>query len=57
MDKDTKHIMDQVTGTEGYLECTKDKEKAPGKSKVIQLDVGERKRPLQQQWKLQSTDK
>ena len=27
-DKDTKHIQDKITGTEGYLECTKDKEKA-----------------------------
>ena len=27
-DKDTKHIKDQIMGTEGYLEYTKDKEKA-----------------------------
>ena len=35
-DKDTKHINDQSTGTEGYLEYTKEKEKG----KVNQLDVG-----------------
>ena len=36
MDKDTKHIKDRSTGTEGYLEHTKEK----GKRKVNQLDVG-----------------
>ena len=35
-DKDTKHIKDRSTGTEGYLEYTKEKEKG----KVNQLDVG-----------------
>ena len=35
-DKDTKHNKDQSTGTEGYLEYTKEKEKG----KVNQLDVG-----------------
>ena len=35
-DKDTRHIKDQSTGTEGYLEYTKEKEKG----KVNQLDVG-----------------
>ena len=34
-DKDTKHTKDQSTGTEGYLEYTKEKEKG----KVNQLDV------------------
>ena len=34
-DKDTKHIKDQSTGREGYLEYTKEKEKG----KVNQLDV------------------
>ena len=38
-DKDTKHIKDQSTGTEGYLEYTKEKEK----DKVNQLDVGNEK--------------
>ena len=40
-DKDTKRIKDRSTGTEGYLEYTKEKEK----SKVNQLDVGNKKRP------------
>ena len=35
-DKDTKHIKDRNTGTERYLEYTKEKEKG----KVNQLDVG-----------------
>ena len=35
MDKDTKHIKDWSTGTEGYLEYTKENEKG----KVNQLDV------------------
>ena len=35
-DKDTKHIKDRSTGTEGYLEYTKEN----GKGKVNQLDVG-----------------
>ena len=34
-DKDTQHIKDQSTGTEGYIEYTKEK----GKGKVNQLDV------------------
>ena len=38
-DKDTKHIKDQSTGTEGYLEYTKEKEKG----KVNQFDVGNQK--------------
>ena len=38
-DKDTKHIKDRSTGTEGYLEYTKEKEKC----KVNQLDVGNKK--------------
>ena len=38
-DKDTKHIKDWITGTEGYLEYTKEKEKC----KVNQLDVGNNK--------------
>ena len=38
-DKDTKHIKDRSTGTEGYLENTKEKEKC----KVNQLDVGNKK--------------
>ena len=38
-DKDTKHIKDLSTGTEGYLEYTKEKEKC----KVNQLDVGNKK--------------
>ena len=38
-DKDTKHIKDQSTGTEGDLEYTKEKEKG----KVNQLDVGNKK--------------
>ena len=38
-DKDTKHIKDRSTGTEGYLEYTKEKEKC----KVYQLDVGNEK--------------
>ena len=38
-DKDTKHIKDQSTGTEGDFECTKEKEKG----KVNQLDVGNKK--------------
>ena len=36
MDKDTKHIKDRSTGTEGYLEYAKENEKG----KVNQLDVG-----------------
>ena len=39
MDKDTKHIKDQSTGTEGYLEYTKENKKG----KVNQLDVGNKK--------------
>ena len=35
-DKDKKHIKDRSTGTEGYLEYTKEKEKC----KVNQLNVG-----------------
>ena len=38
-DKDTKHIKDRSTGTEGYLEYTKGNEKG----KVNQLDVGNKK--------------
>ena len=38
-DKDTKHINDRITGTEGYLEYTKEKEKC----KINQLDVGNKK--------------
>ena len=38
-DQDRKHIKDQSTGTEGYLEYTKEKKKG----KVNQLDVGYRK--------------
>ena len=38
-DKDTKHIKDRSTGTEGYFECTKENEKG----KVNQLDVGNKK--------------
>ena len=38
-DKDTKHIKDQSTGTEEYLEYTKEKEKGY----VNQLDVGNKK--------------
>ena len=38
-DKDTKHIKDRSTGTEGYVEYTKEKEKC----KVNQLDVGNKK--------------
>ena len=38
-DKDTKHIKDQSTVTEGYLEYTKENEKC----KVNQLDVGNKK--------------
>ena len=38
-DEDTKHIEDQSTGTEGYLEYTKEKEKG----KVNQRDVGNKK--------------
>ena len=38
-DKDTKHIKDQSTGTEGYLELTKGNEKG----KVTQLHVGNKK--------------
>ena len=38
-DKDTKHIKDRSTGTEGYLGYTKEKEKW----KVNQLDVGNKK--------------
>ena len=34
--KDKEHIKDQSTGAEGYLEYTKEKEKA----KLHQLDVG-----------------
>ena len=30
-DKDTKHIKDQSTGTEGYLEYTKEEAKGQGK--------------------------
>ena len=37
-DKDTEHIRDQITGSEGYTEYTKDK-----KGKVNQLDVGNEK--------------
>ena len=37
--KDTKHITDRSTGTEGYLEYTKKNEKG----KVNQLDVGNKK--------------
>ena len=36
-DKDTKHIRDRSTDTEGYLEYTKENEK------VNQLDVGNKK--------------
>ena len=39
MDKDTKHIKDRSTGTEGYFEYTKENEKG----KVNQLDVGNKK--------------
>ena len=35
-DKDTKHIKDRSTGTEGYLEYTKEKENG----KVNQVDEG-----------------
>ena len=35
----TKHIKDRSTGTEGYLEYTKEDEKG----KVNQLDVGDKK--------------
>ena len=38
-DKDTIHIKDQSTGTEGYLEYTKENEKG----KVNQRDVGNKK--------------
>ena len=38
-DKDTKYIKAQSTGTEGYLEYTKEKEKC----KVNQLYVGNKK--------------
>ena len=38
-DKDTKHIKDRSTGTEGYLEYTEENEKG----KVNQLDVGNKK--------------
>ena len=38
-EKDTEHIKDQSTGTEGYLGYTKGKEKG----KVNQLDVGNEK--------------
>ena len=44
MDKDTKHIKDQSTGTEGYLEYTKEKEKG----NVNQLDLGNKKWPTKQ---------
>ena len=44
MDKDTKHMKDQSTGTWGYLEYTKEKEKG----KVNQLDLGNKKRPTKQ---------
>ena len=40
-DKDRKHIKDRNTGTEGYLEYTKEKEKG----KINNLDVGNEKRP------------
>ena len=43
-DKNTKHMRDRSTGTEGYLEYTKEKEK----SKVIQLYVGNKKRLIKQ---------
>ena len=43
-DKDTNHIKDQSTGTEGYLEYTKEKEKW----KVNQIDVGNKKRSTKQ---------
>ena len=39
MDKDTKDIKDRRTGTEGYLEYTKEKEKG----KVNQPDVENKK--------------
>ena len=42
-DKDTKRIKDRNTGTEGYLEYTKEKEKG----KVNQFDV-ENKIPTKQ---------
>ena len=38
-DKDTKHIKDRSTGTERYLEYTKENEKG----KVNRLDVGNKK--------------
>ena len=38
-DKDTQHIKDRSTGTEGYIEYDKRKEKG----KVNQLDVGNKK--------------
>ena len=38
-DKDTKHMKDRSTGTERFLENTKEKEKC----KVYQLDVGNKK--------------
>ena len=38
-DKDTKHIYDRRTGTEGQLEYTKENEKG----KVNQRDVGNKK--------------
>ena len=41
-DKDTKHIKDRSTGTEGYLEYTKHA-KGKEKGKVNQLDVGNKK--------------
>ena len=46
MDKDTKHIKDQSTGTEGYLEYTKEKEKG----EVNQLDVGNKKDQQNRVW-------
>ena len=39
MDKDTEHIKDQSTGTEGYIEYTKEK----GKGKVNHLMWGTEK--------------
>ena len=41
-DKDTKHIKDRSTGTEGYLEYTKETEKGQV-SLVNQLDLGNKK--------------
>ena len=38
-DKNTKHVKDRSTGTEGYLEYTKENEKG----KVNQLNVRKRK--------------